>query len=154
MPASLIHPFDSMARPGGHGEISVLITSPFPGDHQYFTEVLSQPDIRVLRALNLRQAEPQIRSLPVAVVITEKELPDGTWKDIQRLMESRAPAALLIVASRTADEYLWSEVLNAGGFDVLSKPFRRQETTRVLAHAVSRYHPWPRRLAHRVTTPG
>ena len=80
MPASLIHPFDSMARPGGHGEISVLITSPFPGDHQYFTEVLSQPDIRVLRALNLRQAEPQIRSLPVAVVITEKELPDGTWK--------------------------------------------------------------------------
>jgi DNA-binding response OmpR family regulator len=45
--------------------------------------------------------------------------------------------APVIVASTCADERLWAEVLNLGGFDVLSKPFDRKEVLWAveLAHA-------------------
>jgi DNA-binding response OmpR family regulator len=41
----------------------------------------------------------------------------------------------LIVASRLADDHLWLEVLNAGGYDVLARPFDRQEANRTIALA-------------------
>jgi DNA-binding response OmpR family regulator len=40
---------------------------------------------------------------------------------------------ILIVTSRFADDYLWSEVLNFGGYDVLSKPFSEEEVRHVFA---------------------
>jgi len=41
----------------------------------------------------------------------------------------------VIVASRLADERLWAEVLNLGGYDLLAKPFDRDELVRVIAMA-------------------
>ena len=38
----------------------------------------------------------------------------------------------LVFTSRLADEYLWVEVLNLGGHDVLVKPFRAAEVQWVL----------------------
>jgi hypothetical protein len=40
-----------------------------------------------------------------------------------------------VVASRHADENLWGEVLNLGGYDVLIKPFDCSEVTRVVGMA-------------------
>ena len=42
---------------------------------------------------------------------------------------------LLLVTSKTADENLWAEVLNLGGYDVLMKPFELGEVTRVIGMA-------------------
>jgi hypothetical protein len=44
----------------------------------------------------------------------------------------------LVVTSRLADAYLWSEVLNLGGFDVLAKPLMEKEVRQVL-DSVSRF---------------
>ena len=42
---------------------------------------------------------------------------------------------LLIVTARCADDQLWAEVLNLGGYDVLMKPFERTEVIRVISLA-------------------
>jgi DNA-binding response OmpR family regulator len=41
----------------------------------------------------------------------------------------------LVVTSRLADDHLWAEVLNIGGFDVLARPLDRDEVERVVASA-------------------
>jgi len=48
---------------------------------------------------------------------------------LERLMLLR-DAPPLIVTSRLADDRLWVEALNLGAYDVLAKPFDRQEVTR------------------------
>jgi DNA-binding response OmpR family regulator len=48
------------------------------------------------------------------------------------LLEEARP---LIVTDRAADEALWAEVLNLGGFDVLAQPFDPTEVSRVVASA-------------------
>jgi hypothetical protein len=44
------------------------------------------------------------------------------------------------VADRFADERLWGEVLNLGGYDLLTKPFVREEVLHVLELACHRSH--------------
>jgi len=43
---------------------------------------------------------------------------------------------LVVVTSRLADDQLWSEVLNLGAYDVLSKPFVALEVTRTINAAL------------------
>jgi DNA-binding NtrC family response regulator len=49
-----------------------------------------------------------------------------------------APA--LIVTCRLADERLWAEALNLGAYDVLAKPFDRDEVLRSVSLAWLNWH--------------
>ena len=73
-------------------------------------------------------------SLP-CVVVCERNFADCGWKDVLEVTASLPNPPPVIVTSRLADEYLWAEVLNLGGFDVLAKPLDRQEVHRVLNFA-------------------
>ena len=61
------------------------------------------------------------------VLLCDSELPDGGWRRIWKALSIGPRPPLLIVASRNADERLWAQVLNAGGYDVLLKPFHKEE---------------------------
>jgi DNA-binding response OmpR family regulator len=74
----------------------------------------------------------------VDAVFCECSLPDGGWKDILNRIAFMVTQPKLVVTSRLADAYLWSEVINLGGFDVLAKPLIETEVLQVLS-AVSRY---------------
>jgi DNA-binding response OmpR family regulator len=63
------------------------------------------------------------------------------------LMQRTEPPPLL-VTSRLADDALWAEVLNVGGYDVLAKPLDSEEVARVVSaaarhfdHECQRRHP-------------
>jgi DNA-binding response OmpR family regulator len=83
-----------------------------------------------------------LRDQPMPVVITERDLPLGDWKDILAAIQLLPHPPLLVVTSRLADEYLWTEVLNLGGHDVLAKPFQAVELQWVLESAwrISAHH--------------
>jgi DNA-binding response OmpR family regulator len=68
------------------------------------------------------------------VVISEVQLSDGhCWSDLLDEMQKMECPPPLIVADRLADEHVWAEVLNLGGYDLLAKPFDAKE----VLHAVN-----------------
>ncbi len=76
------------------------------------------------------------------IILCECKLPDGSWSEILKKISGAAEEPLLIVTSRIADVSLWAEVLNLGGYDLLAKPFSRQEVRHVLTSAwVQRANP-------------
>ena len=89
----------------------------------------------LMEAGTCREALRIIRNGRVAVVLCECSLPDGDWRELIRGVESLENAPLVIVASRLADDRLWSEVLNLGGYDVLERPFDSTEMYRVVSLA-------------------
>jgi DNA-binding NarL/FixJ family response regulator len=78
------------------------------------------------------------------VVICERELPDGCWRDVMAQADALPRPPRIIVTSLFADESLWGEVLNLGGYDVLRKPFALDEVIRSVSLAAA---PRPRHRA-------
>ncbi len=96
-----------------------------------------------------RDALDYMECKQASVVICECDLPDGNWRDLldsAALLKNR-PA--MIIASRSADDRLWAEVLNLGGCDVLAKPFESKE---VVWSIHSAWHEWSKRCGESLET--
>jgi len=71
-----------------------------------------------------------------AIVICDRDLADGDWRQLRDVLAREPKPPIFIVTSRLADDALWAEVLNVGGYDLLLKPFRAEEVIRVV-HAAA-----------------
>lgn len=118
---------------------TVLAISSDAGDHSSVAQLCSHSGWRFLSAQSGRQALNTIRANRVAVAICERDLPDGNWRAVFDELERFPAAPLVIVVSRLADDALWAEVLNVGGYDVLLKPFEPKE---LIWSVTSAYRHW------------
>ncbi len=80
---------------------------------------------------------------PPTLIVCEKDLPDGTWRDVLRFSKKLVNPPPVVIAARTADRCLWAEVFNIGAFDILLKPFVKNEVTRVMSMAVRHVQAYP-----------
>ena len=115
----------------------VLLISPFEEDHEIFGDLFRRRGWRLEHASSIGEASALLSENPAAVVITERDLSRGNWKDVLEAMGSMPSPPLLIVISRLADEHLWAEALNLGAYDVLAKPLDHTEIARVLNLAMN-----------------
>jgi DNA-binding NtrC family response regulator len=127
-------------REAGKASISVLLISPDPADALFMGEILASLGCQLESASDWHAAELALRRDVFGVIIAERDLPDGNWRDVLSCLERYSYNPLLIVVSRLADERLWAEVLNLCGFDVLAKPFAHEEASRVIGHALNTWN--------------
>ena len=104
-------------------------------DASVLSGMLDSVSMKLEHAADFKRACAASGKDPFEVILTEAHLPDGTWRDILALFADANEPPLVIVTSRVADEHLWAEVLNLGGYDVLAKPFHEQEVRHVLTSA-------------------
>lgn len=119
--------------------VMVLVVSTHPEDYADLCAILPAAQWNVQGVSSWTEAATLYRANPDAVVITEADLADQDWRSILRqLIAGAGPLGpKLIVTSHVADDRLWSEVLNHGGFNVLAKPFDRCEVDWVLRQAAT-----------------
>jgi DNA-binding response OmpR family regulator len=122
--------------------VHALAVGEFHQDRPLLHDLFRDLGWRLFEASNRRRAIQCLERNVVHVVLAESDLPNWNWKKILRDIRRLAPPPQLIVTSRTADDYLWAEVLNIGGYDVLPQPFERDEVERVVASA-HRHHGFP-----------
>jgi DNA-binding response OmpR family regulator len=107
---------------------------------------------KVLTCSSLEWATTLLQRDQIPIAICERDLPNHSWRDLLEETLKMAHSPLVIVACRHADERLWAEVLNLGGWDVLAKPFDHDEVVRVVDSAYRRWtseHP-PSAMATRL----
>ncbi len=132
--------------------VDALLVGAFEMDRTMISGVFRRAGWRLEQASDRVSAWDLLRHHPFHVVIAEAEVPAWDWKTLLRDLHTLPHPPQLIVTSRHADNYLWSEVLNVGAFDVLPQPLVREETERVIA-AARRYYDAPRRLPVRAARP-
>jgi DNA-binding response OmpR family regulator len=115
--------------------VGILHVTPVEADCSHLRSILRHPNWQLHRIRCCRDARALIHSRLIAIVLCEAILPDGDWKHMLEETRSAPGAPRLIVSSRLADERLWAEVLNLGGWDVLATPFETGEVVRVLFSA-------------------
>jgi len=104
-------------------------------DHSVLQRMLSGQGLLVTAAASCREALDYLRADQPCVIFCESSMKDGSWRDLLNYVSTVVEAPPLVVTSRLADDHLWSEVLNLGGWDVLAKPFREQEVLYVVDSA-------------------
>ena len=124
----------------------ILFISAVPQDQSELRRILC-PTHRTISSATCRRAVRQIRKGGLPIVVCDRDLPDGTWLDILSQVAASDDPPLLIVTSPLADERLWAEVLNLGGFDLIAKPFAAKEVLHVLRTALV-YRCSPARSTH------
>jgi DNA-binding response OmpR family regulator len=115
--------------------VKVLLVSPLDDDHRFLMQILRHSKWKYYIARNRAEALTFLRDNAVPVLICEADLIDGTWRDLLDETTRIEHAPLLIVTSRLADDALWAEVLNLGGYNVLAQPFDSREVFRVVGNA-------------------
>jgi len=89
----------------------------------------------VRRAASCADALAMLKQSACDVILCEKDLPDGGWRDLLAGLGLLRDALPVVVMSRAADESMWADVLRDGGFDLLAKPLEDPEICRVIPSA-------------------
>ena len=115
--------------------VAVLGVSHHEGDHVSLRAIFEHSNWKIFEARACHEAMSFLRENRMAVLVCERDLPDGDWKTLLHFVSALPLPPLLVVSSRDANDTLWAEVLNLGAYDVLSKPFDRAEVIRIISLA-------------------
>jgi len=123
-----------------HNTVTVLSVTPYEEDHLWLQDIVSHSKWKLHGADRLESALAVLHEHKIGVVLSERDLPPHSWTDMLHAVHHFQDAPAVIVASRLADERLWAEALNLGAYDVLAKPFDRDEVLRSVSLAWLNWH--------------
>lgn len=134
------------------GTITVLSFSPVENDHAALEQTFRDssltlyPNCRLSLhpSRTLASALALLRRNRIPIVVCDRDENPDAWREILRATKGLSAPPCLIVTSRLADDRQWAELLNAGAFDLLAKPFEKSNVIRIVqsawVHWQSRYH--------------
>jgi hypothetical protein len=125
--------------------IAVLSVSPSEDDHFHLLDIFSSPQRSLYPDLSFTMtargtiwtAKNVLKQGRISIVLCEHDLSTGSWKELLDFAERLPAPPPVVVTSRLADERMWAEVLNLGGYDVLARPFSSEEVIRTVTSAWS-----------------
>ena len=77
----------------------------------------------------------QARSESAPVILFDRDLWPGTWREAVGLLTRRSPRPYVILLSPNSDGNLWDELQRFGGSDILRTPIDRETTSRAIERA-------------------
>jgi len=83
------------------------------------------------------EARTVLDKVKAPVVLCDRDLSGNGWRQTVEDLASSPHRTCIILVSGVVDTYLWNEVVQKGGFDVLSKPLREDEVVRAVRLAWS-----------------
>jgi CheY-like chemotaxis protein len=136
----MIRPVSKKPKPAS---VTVFHVGPRDQDLRALADILDRSDWKMCPGTHwtltatddMLSATARLQREKAPIVLCERESVMGSWKDMLESVGRFPAPPMLIVTSRTADEYLWAEALNLGAYDVLSKPYHAPEVVRVLSMA-------------------
>jgi len=105
----------------------LLAVSPYREDLTFLTQTFRETTWKLCGARTYREALTLLCHDRMPVVICRCCLPDGNWKDVLSQIAVLPDPPRLLVVSGDPDDRLWAEVINLGGYDLLTVPFVQKE---------------------------
>jgi DNA-binding NtrC family response regulator len=133
--------------------IAILAVGMCDEDHFTLREALAHYRWNLVTTNTITEAMRFVECQPIPVIFCERDLPDGSWTELLAAAGRSERPSNMIVASRLADDHLWAEVLNLGGYDVLAKPLDRCEVFHAVTSAWAELALRPQRQRMRISFP-
>ena len=115
--------------------VKVLSISPNDEDYRALGMIFSHTNWTILRVESGADALAYLKSHEISVVLCARTFRDGVWKDVLKQVRRLEHPPEVVVFASHADDWLWADVLEQGGYDVLESPFDAPEVYRVVSLA-------------------
>lgn len=113
---------------------SVLAVALMPDERSVIRECLSSSAIELREVHSVEDALQQV--LPSAPVVLYDADARRDWQKPLKQFLQRWPGARVVFLSRLPDEHRWVDMLEAGAYDLLLKPFQRAEISWIVRGAL------------------
>lgn len=117
------------------GVPSVLAVLSGDGERQLVTTFARDNGWNVSFAETVEQARTRLAGNVVAVILLDRDSAGVEWRSMVRNLADHRPAPCIILMSPVVDRYLFQELVNQGGYDVVAKPLQREELRRIVGLA-------------------
>jgi two-component system response regulator PilR (NtrC family) len=120
------------------GRTRVLIALADPASRRKLSNLLPQDDVEPVFASTMREARAVLTHEPVALVVCEDSLRDGSYRDLLPVARTTRHDVPVVVASRVDNPEEYLEAMKLGAFDFVAQPFTRTEVDRIVHNALNR----------------
>lgn len=118
-------------------DIRLLAVTQDAEEWRRLREIADTSNWLLLWARSCDAAVELIQRDSISLVICDRDVPGEDWRAVVRRIASLQPPVCVLLASSVCDEYLWKEVAQHGGFDVVAKPFDPDRVARAVKLASS-----------------
>ena len=122
----------------------VLLASGRDDDYVTLQALLQDTKWSVARALTWAEVSSFCGRVASPVVLVDRHFQGSDWQfTLSSLLHTTANCCLILL-SDVSDPYLWNELVQHGGFDVLARPFEPAAVHRTLTFAQRHFEAgWP-----------
>ena len=115
--------------------IPILLASERNDDYRTLQALLQNTRWTLVRPLSWGEVSSFCDRAVNPVVLVDRHFQGSDWRFTVSSLLNTTASCCLILLSDVSDPYLWNELVQQGGFDVLARPFERSEVLRTLAFA-------------------
>ncbi len=120
------------------GRTRVLIALADPASRRELSNLLPQQDVEPVFVATMREARAVLAHEPVALVVCEDILRDGSYRDLLPVARAARGDVPVVVTSRVDNPEEYLEAMKLGAFDFVAAPFSKTELDRILHNALNR----------------
>jgi|ERR1041385_6331385 DNA-binding NtrC family response regulator len=125
-------------------KVHILLASARAEDRRSLAAILDGTPWRLIETDDRAEAVKTLHGIEVPIVLCDRDLPGSPWQETIRTLIAARTNACVILVSNVADQYLWDEVVQRGGFDVLTRPFHKDQVLSMLDFAHTHWKTgWP-----------
>jgi hypothetical protein len=99
---------------GQENRVAVLAVIPDEKDREALREVFLRSNWLLSLTGSIAETVGCLKGSLTPVILCDRDLPDGSWKELLAELQTLSRPPLLVVTSWLADERLWAEALNLG----------------------------------------
>lgn len=135
-------------HPKRFNAIRILAVMPKDPDGHVLAQIAGRAKWYLEFAKTFESARELAARHEFAIILCDRDLPlVASWREAVRQLASAAPDSRIMLTSPVNNDYLWQEVIQRGGYDVLTKPFHEERVVRSISFAwSSANHPFPHRV--------
>jgi len=129
-------------------KISLLMITSRPEDGEELKELLQDTPWELEALPQIEDVAAALKAAAVPMLLFDSDAAGPHWREEMRALIKSRRNACVILLTNVSDQYLWEEVVQHGGFDLLTRPFRREQVLSTLLFAYAHCRtPWPKTIA-------
>lgn len=115
--------------------IPVVLASACEDDRHSLRSLLQGTQWLLLEAAAWTEVQNLAGAIVSPVILCDRNLPGLKWQNGVSAVRAAIGDPCIILLSDVSDPYLWDELVQHGGFDVLTRPFQRADVLSLLGFA-------------------